>query len=244
MRAILAAAVALASVAACDKSGPTGPTPPGPYGVTPRVAIPKTILPVESQFQDSIWREIAFDEYDEPGQTTNRITWPLSTASPNLYIRMGDPILRQVVPYELLDWMRGAFPRMVEDITGKTWNGEIRDGLADYEASGWITVRFVEAEEEPDIAKDDVCGRASVGADRGNIWIVRRDNCVAHPGFRGLFAHEVGHALGLFHVSDPSALMHPRGGYALTARERYHARLLYRVGRGKRCCGWPFGPDC
>ena len=93
---------------------------------------------------------------------------------------MGDPDLRPVVSYQWRDWMRGAFPRMVEDITGKTWNGEIRDGIADYTASGWITVRFVTEAEEPEMA----CGRASVGADSGNIWILRRDNCVADPGFR------------------------------------------------------------
>ena len=202
MRAILAAAVVLASVAACDKSGPTGPTPPGPFGVTPRATIQRTILPVEAQFRDSLWRELAFNQYDEPGET-NAITRPLTTTSPNLYIKMGDPTLRQVVSYGQRDWIRGAFPRIVEDITGTPFHGEIQDGIADYTASGWITVRYVTEAEEPEIAKDNVCGRASIGDNPGNIWILRYDDCVADPYFRRMFAHEVGHALGLRHVSDP-----------------------------------------
>ena len=65
--------------------------------------------------------------------------------------------------------------------------------------------------------------------------------------FPEIFAHEFGHALGFFHVADRNAVMEPgvyNGIDQFSAREVYHARLAYEVGRWQRYCGWPFSATC
>ena len=200
--------------------------------------------PVDPRFDDQFWRELVFNQFDKPGTIGQQVSWMLTTTSPNVYIRMGDPTGRRVVSSGQRDYMRRAIPRLAEQLTGQPYRGQIEDGIADRERRGWITVRFITPEEDPDLA-EGACGRATVGADPGNIWIVRHPNCLPH--FPELFAHEFGHAFGFFHVTDRNTVM-AKGVYngidRFTAREVYHARLAYEVGRGQRYCGWPFSPTC
>ena len=68
-------------------------------------------------------------------------------------------------------------------------------------------------------------------------------SCFPDEGpFLSVFVHEVGHAFGFRHVSDIKAAMRKTWGYTprFTAREEYHARLAYQVGRGQPYGGWPF----
>ena len=91
------------------------------------------------------------------------------------------------------------------------------------------------------------CGRALVGADPGAIWINRSANTPCARYFHEIFAHEIGHAMGFFHVADRSAIMASSaytGRSTFTATEQYHARLAYKVGRGHEYCGWPFRRRC
>ena len=143
--------------------------------------------------------------------------------------------------------MRRAIPRLAEQLTGQPYRGVIEDGIGDRTRAGWITVRFVTVEEEPEIS-EGACGRAGVGMDPGSIWIIRRargnKNCVDDAVLPGVFAHEFGHALGFFHVANKSALMEGTGSAGrstFTDREQYHAQLAYEVGRGRSYRGWPFG---
>ena len=115
---------------------------------------------------------------------------------------------------------------------------------------GWITVRFITQEEEPDIS-DGACGRARVGHDPGEIWIIRRARgnkyCVDPRYFPELFTHEFGHAMGFRHVEDRTAIMANsvwNGQSTFSPREQYHAQLAFEVGRGHEYCGWPFQRKC
>ncbi len=174
----------------------------------------------------------------------------LDNPSPNVYIRMGDDAGRRVVSTALRDHMRRAIPRLAEQLTGQPYRGRIEYGIANRVQFGWITVLFVTEEEAPALS-EGACGRAFVGGDPGHIWIVRRargnQTCVSKRYFPEIFAHEFGHALGFRHVPDRSAIMAPgvyNGTDQFSAREVYHARLAYEVGRGQRYCGWPLSRTC
>lgn len=73
-----------------------------------------------------------------------------------------------------------------------------------------------------------VCGRATVGASAGQVWLYGGPYCRTEA----VLAHEIGHPLGFFHVDIPGSMMSPYQGAgpandAPTERERYHAALAY-----------------
>jgi hypothetical protein len=93
---------------------------------------------------------------------------------------------------------------------------------------GWI---MIERRDEP----GGVCGRALVGAVAGQIWLDGNQRC----NMAAVFAHELGHALGFWHVDVPGSLMFPRDrasniADAPTERERRHAFIAYRRTAGNR----------
>ena len=187
--------VASLSVASCsgDSNSPASPSSifEGP------ITDSGPSRPVDSRFNDAFWRQLVFDQFDRPNTIDNPSTRTrvLST-SLNVYIRMDDPTGRRVVSFDQRDHMRRAIPRLAEQLTGQPYRGAIEEGIGDRKRAGWITVRFVTYEEEPEIA-EGACGRASVGANPGSIWIIRRargnKRCVDYAFFPELFAHEFGH---------------------------------------------------
>ena len=196
---------AVAALAGCDKDTPrrslVGPTPI----ITPPVVVVVDVRPVDSQFNDLFWRQFVFNQYDEPSRQWGN--YVLDTTSPNVYIRMGDPTGRRVVSYQQRDHITRAVPRLAQQLTGSPYRGRIESGIEDRDRTGWITVRFVTQEEEPQIS-DGACGRARVGGDPGAIWIIRRargnKRCVDPSYFPEIFAHEFGHADGVLPRGRPT----------------------------------------
>ena len=167
--------------------------------------------------------------------------------APNVYVRLGDATgTQRVVSDDRLDHIQRVVPPLAEQMTGQPYHGHIEAGLDERgDREGWITVRFVTQEEHPEIGAS--CGLAAPGSDPGSIWIARdNDECFRNGYFRRLFAHELGHAFGLWHVGDHASMMSEAGNDTewFTERERYHAQLAYEVGRGAAYCGWPFGTGC
>ena len=235
--------IIVASLSTTFCSGGSSPNSPSSiFGVDPG----GPSRPVDPRFNDTFWRQLVFDQFDRPNTIDNPTTLTrVNTKSLNVYIRMGDPTGRRVVSYDQRDHMQRAIPRLVEQLTGQPYSGSIEEGIGDRTRSGWITVRFVTYEEEPEIA-EGACGRATIGTNPGNIWIIRRargnKNCVHDAVFPEVFAHELGHALGFFHVADRTAIMTTdglTGRASFTEREQYHAQLAYEVGRGQAYRGWP-----
>lgn len=96
--------------------------------------------------------------------------------------------------------------------------------------SGSIVVEIV---NEPD---GTTCGRASVGAPAGQIWLNAAARCsragfVVHPT---VLAHELGHSLGFRHVDRADAQMNARAslGTSISAVERHHGAIAYKRVRG------------
>ena len=175
--------IAFVLATGCGDSGnPVGPSPvlalPRPGGPPTPVVVPPPppidVRPVHSRFIDRFWQQFVFDQYDDPGRWWG--SYVLENSSPNVYIRMGDPTGRRVVSHQQRDHITRAVPRLARQLTGQPYRGRVESGIWDRTRQGWITVRFVTQEEEPDISAG-ACGSAWVGADPGEIW--------THPASEG-----------------------------------------------------------
>jgi hypothetical protein len=98
---------------------------------------------------------------------------------------------------------------------------------------GWINVDI-----RLDPTETLVCGTSLIGGNPGNI--VLNENvcgCGANRVPGTLVLHEVGHAMGFFHVADSKSTMYPYiqpgcGPGALTAAESFHSAIAYSRPRG------------
>jgi hypothetical protein len=183
-------------------------------------------------FSMNFYRQFARDTFDnDPGAPFGLQRW---TAAPSFYVRTVDQNGRAVEP-EVLAVTLDALRRAVPAFTGGTFSAaaiESGTGVRP-QAPGWINV---------DIRRDpnekSVCGFALVGANPGSITL-NDDVCSCGsnkiPG--AVTLHEVGHALGFFHVGDRNSVMFPFiagdcPAGQLSAAETYHAGIVYSRPRG------------
>lgn len=224
----------------CD-STPTSPTPVAEpedrFAPTTR-----TVRPVDPRFDDAFWRQFVFNAYAAPDELSWRTTKVL-TIVPNVWIWTLDDT------HQAEEAVRRLFPRTYRELTGRPYTGRIESGPHDRNEWGWITVEF------PTSLQAQRRGQALIGANPGRIkmvwdgwWHFGPGSTVGHWFFENTLQHEIGHALGFWHVSGTRDVMSVEGNdwehERFTARERYHAQLAYEVGRGARYCGWPFSAGC
>lgn len=201
-----------------------------------RDAILIDIIRDSHPFSLTYYRELVRDLFsakDDPPQPLRR--W---TTTPNFYVHAVDPrtgaALRQVEIDMLVATIRASVPPLTG---GQFGAGEIEIGFTDRPPQpGVIKVHFI---HDPDAG---VCGRAYVGANPGEIEInYGVSGCGARCGAFApwMVAHEVGHAMGFFHVAEGTVMntvwFDSRcERIEFSDAERHHAGVAYRRLPGNR----------
>lgn len=183
----------------------------------------------DERFSRVMWNQLLFNAYECPTSDDCEFAsgdpWPeipdrplfiLSDPAPNFYI-VTDGFSRS----EIRD-IEEAIPGTVVTLSGAPgYYGTIETGRDRDDIEGWITVRAGAPEGD-----EEWCGRAFIGASSGSITLDPDSHCDFVPMVR----HEIGHAMGLFHVEDDWALMsaHEDGQEYFSFAEMYHANLAYQ----------------
>jgi hypothetical protein len=164
---------------------------------------PTIDLVPEAQFDLAFYRQLARDDFDRL-QGRLQPLWILPQA-PSFYMEVEgekgfsrsvaerlERVARRVVPaltggrFQVAHWETGPTARAPQP--------------------GWIMIERKDDIGGPDIPPNYVvCGTARIGAEAGQIFLHGDQVCRIEP----VFAHEIGHAFGFFHVARRGAMMYP-----------------------------------
>ena len=194
----------------------------------PRTGVNLDVIRNAAPFSLDFYRQFARGTFDHlaDGAPFSLQRW---TTAPSFYVRTVDQNGRPIEP-EVLTRVYDAIRAAVPAFTGGVYQvAALETGTgARPQAPDWINVDI-----RRDPSEKQVCGFAFVGANPGSITL-NNDVCSCGsnkiPG--AVTMHEVGHALGYFHVGDRGSLMFPfiAGDCppgALSAAESHHAKIVY-----------------
>jgi hypothetical protein len=197
----------------------------------PRTGVDLNLIRDAAPFSMDFYQQFVRGRYDQPGAPWPVLRW---TTAPSFYVRTIDQNGRPIEPEVLgrvLDAIRLAVPAFSG---GRYAAAAIESGVDERAAAqDWINVNI---RRDPNERR--TCGTARIGANPGTITL-NDDVCSCGsnkiPG--AVTMHEVGHALGYFHVGDRNSLMYPFiagdcPAGALSAAETYHAQVAYSRARG------------
>ena len=219
---------------------------------------------IDSRFRRWFWDEFAFDMFDCPDEDAcpdyyrdgsgplpleERLLYVLPSPSPNIYIRTERENGERGFSSSQIRTLRRVMPRAIADLTGEPFTGQITEGSAHRDRDGWITVVAVRSADDPEEwGRDDdgsiLCGRARIGWPNGLIRLnldgIRSTPTDGYCWLESITRHEIGHAMGFFHV-DGSADVMAIGdrGHNFSSRERYHGQLAYQLERYTRYADGP-----
>ena len=170
-------------------------------------------------------------------EVEQRITVVLR-GQPNFHLSVDDPDW----PWDLTSFQRStirdAIRQSVRQATGETFTGQITSNQYVRDQAGWVDIVPVGDEFFGDGAGP--CGAALVGEPAGLI-VINVDQ-IRFCDLASVAVHEVGHALGFFHVLDlGDYIMSPHLSAIppeFSESEIFHTELAWELGRGL-----PFTPD-
>jgi len=197
----------------------------------PRTGVTLDVIRDGPPFSMDFYRQFVRGTYDQPGAPYPVLRW---TSNPSFYVKTIDQNGRAVEP-EVLANVLDALGRAVPAFSGgHLAAAAIETGTETRNAAaGWINV---DIHRDPN--EQRICGFANIGANPGSITL-NDDVCSCGsnkiPG--AVTMHEVGHALGFFHVGDKGSLMYPFvsgdcPAGKLSASETHHAAIAYSRPRG------------
>ncbi len=207
-----------------------------------------------TRYNDRLYREIIFNDHDEPDQFGSAVSWVRSNPTPRFYIELGGPNGCENgnwrLSVETLHFWRAIVPTLAEMITGIRYSHPVEAGCRSIpveqrmgHGSALVVVSYVTAAEYKAETGDEwggAAGRALLGG--GRIWI-HNDSWKPDEDHQELIAHEIGHVFGLRHTSGHGEMMNPRTYNAdfpfLTRAEEDAARRAYEAGYQSRYCGDP-----